>query len=90
MTSASTPALAQGHGADDPDLALDTDVQGAGREGGHTPGVGGGPRAHGGGGPTPGKEAAAVDQGTGERRKSPRKGLRPLQRATAVPGGLEA
>lgn len=39
------------------------DVQRAGLDGGPIRGVEGGPRAHEGGGPTPGIEAAAVDQG---------------------------
>lgn len=39
------------------------DVQRAGLDGDPIPGVGGGPRAHGGEGPTPGIEAAAVDLG---------------------------
>lgn len=85
MTSANIPDPVRGPVAGGPDLAQDT-----GLGGGPIQGVGGGPRVHAGGGPTPGIEAAAVDLGTGERRKSPRKGQRRPPRATAVPGGLEA
>lgn len=89
-TSANIPDLAHGHDAGAPDLAQDTGDQKAGLGGGPIPGVGGGPRAHEGGGPTPEIEAAAADLGTGERRKSLRKGQRRPRRATAAPGGLEA
>lgn len=90
MTSANILAPVHGHDADGPDLAQDTDAQRAGLGGGPIQGVGGGPRALAEGGLTPGTEVAAVDPGTGERRKSLRKGQRLLPRATAVPEGLEA
>lgn len=90
MTSANIPAPVRVHGVDEPDLVQDTDVRRADLGVGLIQGAGGGPRAHGGGGPTPGIEAVAVDLETGGRRRSPRKDPRLPPKATAAPGGLGA
>lgn len=90
MTSANIPAPVPVPDVGDPDLVRDTDDRRADLGVGLIRGAGGGPRAHEGGGPTPGIETVALDLGTGGRRKSPRKDPRLPQKATAVPGGLGA
>lgn len=89
MTSANAPAHGRARGADERNLDHGTGDLKAGLEGGPIQGAGGGPRAHAGGGPIPATEAAAAaGQGTEGRRRNPRKGQRPLQKATAVLEGL--